>query len=43
MIVDACALQTFGRGKETFLCQGLTAELLVVRGPRRPCATPIIV
>ena len=43
VIVDAGALQTFAGGEEMLLGQRLAAELLVMRGARRPGAAPVVI
>ena len=43
MVVDAGALQTFAGGEEMLLRQRFAAELLMVRGARRPGAAPVVI
>ena len=43
MVVDAGALQTFAGGEIMLARERLAAELLMVRGARRPGAAPVVV
>ncbi len=43
MIIDAGALQAFAGSEEVFFGQRLAAELLVMRGARRPGPAPIVI